>query len=129
MKTCHEFDNRHDDKSSSTRALFSILGINWEWISHGFDWAPHSIFSIQRAFGTNILGKPYKSYTGPRGAGRGGGGLCVEIGFTQTFPRNQDVSVKLKFELIFIKFKYFFNVLADPKSIYFTQTIPSMCEP
>ena len=26
--------------------------------------------------------------------------LCVEIGFTRTFPKNQDVSVKLKSELI-----------------------------
>ena len=56
VKTCQELDNRHDDKSSSTRALFPILGINWEWISHGFNWAPHPIFSIQRAFGTYILG-------------------------------------------------------------------------
>ena len=58
-----------------------------------------------------------------------GGALCVEICFIQTFPRNQDVTVKLKSELIFIKFQYFFNVLADPKSICFTQTIPSMFEP
>ena len=36
---------------------------------------------------------------------------CVD---TRTFPRNQDVSVKLKSELIFIKFWYFFNLLADP---------------
>ena len=73
VKTCRELNNRHDDKSSSTRALFSILGINWEWISHGFNWASYPIFSIQRAFGTYILGKPYKSFTGPRGSGRGGG--------------------------------------------------------
>ena len=30
--------------------------------------------------------------------------LCVEMGFTWTFPRNQDAKVKLKSELIFIKF-------------------------
>ena len=30
--------------------------------------------------------------------------LCVEMGFTRTFPRNQDVKVKLKSELISIKF-------------------------
>ena len=58
----------------------------------------------------------------------GGGVLCFEWGFMRTFPRNQDVTVKLKSELIFIKFWYFFNVLADPKPICFTQTIPSMCE-
>ena len=35
---------------------------------------------------------------------RGGGALCVEMGFTWTFPRNQDAKVKLKSELISIKF-------------------------
>ena len=30
--------------------------------------------------------------------------MCVEMGFTWTFPRNQDVTVKLKSELIFITF-------------------------
>ena len=30
--------------------------------------------------------------------------LCVEMGFTRTFPGNQDVTVKLKSELISIKF-------------------------
>ena len=34
---------------------------------------------------------------------------------------NQDVTLELKSELIFIKFHYFFNVLADPKSICFTK--------
>ena len=38
------------------------------------------------------------------GKGRGGGALCVEMGFTWTFPRNQDAIVKLKTELISIKF-------------------------
>ena len=32
------------------------------------------------------------------------GALCVEMGFTWTFPSNQDATVKLKFELISIKF-------------------------
>ena len=41
-----------------------------------------------------------------------------------TFPSNQDVKVTLNSELIFIKFLYFFNVLANPKPIGFTQTIP-----
>ena len=35
---------------------------------------------------------------------QGGGALCVEMGFTWTFPRNQDATVKLKSELISIKF-------------------------
>ena len=42
-----------------------------------------------------------------RGVGRSkirGGALCVEMGFTWTFPRNQDATVKLKSELISIKF-------------------------
>ena len=30
--------------------------------------------------------------------------LCVEMGFTWTFPRNQDATVKLKSELISIQF-------------------------
>ena len=34
----------------------------------------------------------------------GGGALCVEMGFTRTFPWNQDATVKLKSELISIKF-------------------------
>ena len=32
------------------------------------------------------------------------GAPCVEMGFTRTFPGNQDVTVKLKSELISIKF-------------------------
>ena len=32
------------------------------------------------------------------------GALCFEWGFTRTFPRNQDASVKLKSELISRKF-------------------------
>ena len=56
------------------------------------------------------------------------GGCVLKQSFMRTFPRNQDVTVKLKSELIFIKFQYFFNVLADPKPICSTQTIPSMCE-
>ena len=35
---------------------------------------------------------------------RGEGALCVEMGFTWTFSRNQDAKVKLKSELISIKF-------------------------
>jgi hypothetical protein len=34
----------------------------------------------------------------------GGGALCVEMGFTWTFPRNQDTTMKLKSDLISIKF-------------------------
>jgi hypothetical protein len=50
----------------------------------------------------------------------GRGGHCVlKWGFTRTFSGNQDVTVKLKSELIY----------EDPKSICLTQTIPSMCEP
>ena len=30
--------------------------------------------------------------------------LCFEWGFTRTFPRNQDATVTLKFEIISIKF-------------------------
>ena len=30
--------------------------------------------------------------------------LCVEMGFTWTFPRNQDATVKLKSEFVSIKF-------------------------
>ena len=48
----------------------------------------------------------------------------LKQGFTRTFPRNQDVVVKLKYELIFITFQCFFNFLADPKPICFTQMIP-----
>ena len=33
-----------------------------------------------------------------------GGALFFEWGFTRTFPRNQDATVKLKSELISIKF-------------------------
>ena len=36
--------------------------------------------------------------------GLGGGHCVLKWGFTRTFPRNQDVTVKLKSELIFIKF-------------------------
>ena len=32
-----------------------------------------------------------------------GGALCVEMGFTRTFLRNQDATLKLKSELIPIK--------------------------
>ena len=36
--------------------------------------------------------------------GGAGGTLCVEMGFTWTFLRNQDATVKLKSELISIEF-------------------------
>ena len=55
----------------------------------------------------------------------GGIALCVD----RTFLKKQDLTVKLKSELICIKFQYFSNVLANPKPISLTQTIPSMCEP
>ena len=32
------------------------------------------------------------------------GALCVEMGFTWTFPRNQDATVKSKSDFISIKF-------------------------
>ena len=48
------------------------------------------------------------------------GSLCVEMGFTWTFSRNQDAKVKLKSELIFIKsapslFKIIYSVSGYPK--------------
>ena len=52
-----------------------------------------------------------------------GGPLCVEMVFSWTFPRNQDATVKLKFEFISIKFWLFFNILANPKLICPIQTI------
>ena len=38
------------------------------------------------------------------GVSNEGGALCVEMGFTWTSHRNQDATVKLKSELISIKF-------------------------
>ena len=54
--------------------------------------------------------------------------LCVEMGFTWTFPRNQDATVKLRSELISIKFYQFFNTLANPKLICPIQTILLTCK-
>ena len=53
--------------------------------------------------------------------------LCVEIGFYVNISQGSSCNSVTKF--IFIKFQHSFNVLSDPKSICFTQTIPSMCEP
>ena len=53
--------------------------------------------------------------------------LCVEMGFTWTFHWNQDVTVKLKSELISIKFQQFFDNLANPKLICPIQTILLTC--
>jgi hypothetical protein len=39
-----------------------------------------------------------------RGGGGRGGHCVLKYGFTRTFPRNQEVTVKLRSELIFIKF-------------------------
>ena len=50
------------------------------------------------------------------------------MGFTWTFLRNQDATVKSKSELIFIKFQQFFNTLADPKQIFPIQTILLTCK-
>ena len=47
-----------------------------------------------------IRAKPFDR----NGGRKGGGTLCVEMGFTWTFSRNQDATVKLKSELISIKF-------------------------
>ena len=38
---------------------------------------------------------------------RGQGHCVLKQGFTRTYPRNQDLTVKLKSELIFIRFQYF----------------------
>ena len=55
-----------------------------------------------------VLGWQLVSKLNYRAIGRsenpGGGALSVEMGFTWTFPRNQDATVKLKPELISIKF-------------------------
>ena len=34
----------------------------------------------------------------------GSGALCFEWGFTRTFPGNQDVAVKQKFEVVHVRF-------------------------
>ena len=47
----------------------------------------------------------------------------------RTFPRNQDLTVKLNSEFIVIKFQYFFYVLAHPRPICRTLMILSMSEP
>ena len=54
--------------------------------------------------------------------------LCVEMDFTWTLLRNQDATVKLKSELISIKFQQFFNTLADPKLIFPIQPILLTCK-
>ena len=54
---------------------------------------PFSSLSSFLDLGMNVQGR--------RNRGRA---LCVEMGFTWTFPRNQDDTVKLKSELISIKF-------------------------
>ena len=58
------------------------------------------------------------------------GHCALKQGFMRTFPWNEDETVKLKSELIFIKLNSIFVlVLADHKPICFTLTIPSMCKP
>ena len=42
---------------------------------------------------------------GPKFEGEHAPPLCFQWGFTRTCPRNQDATVKLKSELISIKFK------------------------
>ena len=51
-----------------------------------------------------LMAAYFPTMQGRRNRARGGGALCVEMGFTWTFPRNQDAKVKLKSELISIKF-------------------------
>ena len=53
---------------------------------------------------SNVVNMIYPPLIMINGQNKGGGALCVEMGFTWTFPRNKDATVKLKFELIFIKF-------------------------
>ena len=48
-----------------------------------------------------------------RTSGGQGPALCVEKGFTWTFPRIRDVTVKLKSELIFIK-KFSIHLMSLP---------------
>ena len=55
-----------------------------------------------------LLAKSKQSPAGQEERLKSGGGGTVNCvlkwGFMQTFPRNQDVTVKLKSELVFIKF-------------------------
>ena len=68
-----------------------------------------------------LRGESFVSILAKIGERVGGWGHCVlKQGFTRTFPRNQDVTVKLKSELIFTKFQYSFNTLANSKPICFT---------
>ena len=58
------------------------------------------------------------------------GHCALKQGFMRTFPRNEDETVKLKSELIFIKLNSIFVlVLADHKPICFPQMILWMCKP
>ena len=68
--------------------------------------------------------------TNPIKSGGGGvGALCVDIGFYADISKESRCNSEINVWAHFYKKKYFFNVLADPKSICFTQTISSMGEP
>ena len=102
-------DSQKNSFSFSTRAMTLKLSKRLRIFFSENQWEPYQCLKIK-----------VMVVMGPLG----GRGHCVlKQGFTQTFPRNQDVSVKLKSETIFIKFQYSFNVLTDPKSICSTQMI------
>ena len=82
------------------------------------------VSGVQGSKGSRGLRDP--RYPWGSSSSRGSSGpraLCVEMGFTGTFTKNQDATVKLKPELISIKFYQFFNTLANPKLIFPIQTI------
>ena len=72
-------------------------------------------FTATSSFLTNVRLKPYSKHSGGGGGQKevgeekfappgGRSKLTREMGFTWTFPRNLDATVKLKSELISIKF-------------------------
>ena len=64
------------------------------------------------------LAKSGKYFEEARGVGR----YVLKWGFTQTFPGNQDATLKLTSELIFYQ-KQFFNTLVNYRQIYFTHLV------
>ena len=56
-------------------------------------------------------------------------GHCVKIGLYADISKEPRCNSEIKVRAHFLKFWYFFNVLAMSKPICFTKMIPSMCEP
>ena len=112
VKNCLKNEN-HSACSQSPKTVFEPISkqkgdVYCVWVKRvGSLWRYRAVARSENPGGHIVLGGDNVPPGWNRvnwSAKNGGGALCVEMGFTWTFHRNQDATVKLKTEPISIKF-------------------------